>query len=100
MNITNIPGFTAEASIYKTNRYYSTTNTFNAPTHGIDVIPQLRLIRIFKTGPCDCCMCDGVYDTELMQSYVENCECDIFCVEKCLNPPNPNPPVLALGEEM
>jgi hypothetical protein len=52
----NIPGFTAEASLYKTSERYQMAEIPNAPAVGREVVPQLRQQTFCRTsGGVTCC---------------------------------------------
>jgi hypothetical protein len=61
MNILNIPGFTAESSLYMTSgRYQSATKNQSYSSEGQGVVAQLRL-GAFQCGP-EGCQCAGGSD--------------------------------------
>ena len=40
----NMPGFTAEASLYQADRSYQMSRSFDAPTCGRVIVPEARLV--------------------------------------------------------
>ena len=52
----NIPGFTAEASLYETSDRYQVVGVPNVPPDGREVVPQLRPQTYCRTsGGVTCC---------------------------------------------
>ncbi len=70
MNILNMPGFTAEASFYKTSERYQPVTDWNVGTSGQGITPQQGLTPtpsapFYRCGPCIrgqqfCCPPPGV----------------------------------------
>ena len=59
MNILNIPGFTAEASFFKTDRHYSMTPTTASHTSSGKIVPQWwRPVHDFDDCILKCCEFD------------------------------------------
>ena len=66
MNTMNIPGFTAEASIYQKDEGYHTTRALDAPTDGKTILPQM--VCSYSGGARCCCVsgyctCDSGHGT-------------------------------------
>jgi hypothetical protein len=51
----NIPGFTAEASLYQTSERYQMVGVPNVPVDGREVRPQLRHPLCRTSGAVTCC---------------------------------------------
>lgn len=57
MNIMNMPGFTAETSLYKTSRHYQTARkVVHLPTHMIGAISPAKLKEESEGVNCDTCL--------------------------------------------
>jgi hypothetical protein len=69
----NIPGFTAEVSLYYANRFYWRLSLPYASSSIPEVIPQARKLFSFWADPG--CLCLGVEDDERGYSYVAGCVC-------------------------
>jgi hypothetical protein len=64
----NLPGFTAEASLYKSSKTYQMTLTSASLSNSSEVIPQRYC---YRRGCLFCCCYDGGY----------GCNCVNTCIE-------------------
>lgn len=66
MKTMNMPGFTAETGVYKTNRHYDSPGNPALSREGQRIIPQLRAGGGVRRAGFTCngagCRCDGLFD--------------------------------------
>jgi hypothetical protein len=67
MNTTNMPGFTAEASLYKNSGCYKSRYTVTLNTDSLLVLPSG--IRVVSTYQRNGMYCFGIEDDDLQMSY-------------------------------
>jgi hypothetical protein len=70
MSKSNVPGFAAEATLYKISRQYLLDWASGASRGGGELLLQARMNETFIISPSQCCYC--YEDTERLQSI---CEC-------------------------
>jgi hypothetical protein len=69
----NIPGFTAESSLYRGGICYASLPLADTRSHPTEVVPQIhRLIPFYLDSGC---LCLGVEDDARGVSYVAGCVC-------------------------
>ena len=68
-----IPGFTAEASLYRAGAFYARLWLADATLNATEVVPQIQRLYAFldENG----CACLGVEDDAIGLSYVAGCVC-------------------------